>query len=57
MLLSTAKSSHPGTVRIVTVSSIVAYFGKLDFNTFKDSPVRRKRPTYALYHQSKLVRE
>jgi hypothetical protein len=55
VLLSTAKSSPPGTVRIVNVSSSAAYMGQLDFNTFKDSPARRKRSTVFLYCQSKLV--
>src|SRR4051794_38550282 len=55
IMLSTAKSSPPGTVRIVNVSSSAAYRGKLDFNTFKDGPARRKMPSYALYNQSKFV--
>ncbi|KAG6331483.1 hypothetical protein ID866_7607 [Astraeus odoratus] len=51
-LLSTAKSSE-GTVRVVNVSSCGHWGAKLDFDTFKDSPKRRKTSSSDLYCQSK----
>jgi retinol dehydrogenase-12 len=55
-LLSTAQTSPPGTVRVVNVSSAAAYFGKLNFNTFKDGPARKKVSKLKGYTQSKYVR-
>jgi len=52
-LLSTAKSSPPGTVRIVNLTSCSAYFNGLDFDTCKDGPARRKKAPWELYCQSK----
>ncbi|KII90976.1 hypothetical protein PLICRDRAFT_107316 [Plicaturopsis crispa FD-325 SS-3] len=54
ILTSTAQASPPGTVRIVNTSSLVHWYGKLDFATFKDGPKRRKVDTQMLYAQSKI---
>ena len=54
-LLSTAKSSG-SKVRVVTVSSLAHQFaGSLDFNTFRDTPARRKLSPFLQYAQSKFV--
>ncbi|KAL1726116.1 hypothetical protein EV714DRAFT_255211 [Schizophyllum commune] len=54
-LLSTAKSSTDGIVRVVnTASSGHTIVDKIDFNTLKDGPARRKMSTTDLYGQSKL---
>ena len=55
MLISTAKATPEGKVRVVNVASCAHLFGKLDFNTFKDGPARKKCATRALYNQSKFV--
>ncbi|KAI6032509.1 hypothetical protein EDC04DRAFT_2230666 [Pisolithus marmoratus] len=55
ILLSTAKSSPAGTVRVVNTSSTAHWFGSLDFDTFKDSPKRRAQTTITLYSQSKAA--
>ncbi|THV07125.1 NAD(P)-binding protein [Dendrothele bispora CBS 962.96] len=52
-LISTAKSSVPS--RIVTVASTGALMtGGLNFDTFKDTPARKKLGTQGLYIQSKF---
>ncbi|KAI5897222.1 NAD(P)-binding protein [Schizophyllum commune H4-8] len=54
-LLSTAKTTSDGTVRVVnTASSGHTIVDKIDFNTLKDGPARRKMSTTNLYGQSKL---
>lgn len=55
-LIAGVASSPDHHTRIITTSSSGAYLGKIRFETFKDSPTRRKTPTDALYYQSKLVR-
>jgi retinol dehydrogenase-12 len=55
-MIATAKTTPDGKTRIVTTSSSGHHFGRLDFDTFKDSPERRKRGSNALYCQSKFVR-
>ncbi|KAF8834654.1 NAD(P)-binding protein [Paxillus ammoniavirescens] len=52
-LISTAKSSPEGTVRVVNVSSIAHLVSGLEFDTFKDGPKRRAVDTHTLYGQSK----
>ncbi|KAF8838824.1 NAD(P)-binding protein [Paxillus ammoniavirescens] len=52
-LISTAKSSPEGTVRVVNTASNGHLFGGLEFDTFKDGPKRRAVNTYTLYGQSK----
>ncbi|OAX43195.1 NAD(P)-binding protein [Rhizopogon vinicolor AM-OR11-026] len=54
VLTSTAKATPEGKVRVVNVASCAHLFGKLDFNTFKDGPARKKCTTGALYNQSKF---
>lgn len=54
-LLSTAKSSPVGTVRVVNTSSTAHWLGSLDFDTFKDTPKRRAQGTLHLYNQSKAA--
>jgi len=55
-MIVTVKTTSDGKARIVT-SSAGHLFGRLDFDTFKDTPERRKRATNALYSQSKFVRK
>ena len=55
-LLKGAKSSPDGTARVVNTSSSASLFtSKIDFNTLKDSPTRRRVSPNSLYAQSKLV--
>jgi NAD(P)-dependent dehydrogenase (short-subunit alcohol dehydrogenase family) len=56
-LLATAKISSDGKARIVSTSSVAhePYSG-IDFNTFKESPARKKEGIQFLYAQSKIVR-
>ncbi|KAJ8585184.1 NAD(P)-binding protein [Rhizopogon salebrosus TDB-379] len=54
VLISTAKATPEGTVRVVNVASCAHLFGNLDFNTFKDGPARNKCTTRTLYSQSKF---
>jgi NAD(P)-dependent dehydrogenase (short-subunit alcohol dehydrogenase family) len=56
VLLSTAESSPPGTVRVVNLSSVGHHFAGLNFNTFRDGPARLKMTRNGLYCQSKNVR-
>ncbi|KAJ2929742.1 hypothetical protein H1R20_g7319, partial [Candolleomyces eurysporus] len=54
-LLKGAKSSPDGTARVVNTSSSASLFtSKINFDTLKDSPARRKSGTNQLYMQSKL---
>ncbi|KIK55257.1 hypothetical protein GYMLUDRAFT_47986 [Collybiopsis luxurians FD-317 M1] len=54
ILKSTAETTPNKQVRVVNVSSYGHhFFPKLDFNTFKDSPARRKMRKIVLYGQSK----
>ncbi|KAF8130316.1 hypothetical protein EV363DRAFT_1335869 [Boletus edulis] len=53
ILISTAKSSPEGTVRVVNTSSQAHLFGNLQFDTFIDSPKRRADRSFRLYSQSK----
>ncbi|KAH7927977.1 NAD(P)-binding protein [Leucogyrophana mollusca] len=53
LLLSSAKSSPDGTVRVVNTSSNGHWFSGLKFDTFKDGPARKKMGDWALYGQSK----
>ena len=55
-MIATAKRASDGKARIVNTSSVGHLFGDLDFDTFKDSPTRRKTSTQSLYNQSKFVR-
>ncbi|KIJ04401.1 hypothetical protein PAXINDRAFT_104187, partial [Paxillus involutus ATCC 200175] len=52
-LISTAKSSPEGTVRVVNSASNAHLLGGLKFDTFKDGPKRRADSTNRLYGQSK----
>jgi retinol dehydrogenase-12 len=54
-LLAAAASSPGGTARVVNTSSNGHWLAGLDYNTFKDSPARRKKNTRILYGQSKTV--
>jgi retinol dehydrogenase-12 len=54
-LLKGAAWSPDRTARIVNTSSNSHWFGSMDYNTFKDSPIRRKRSTMSLHGQSKMV--
>ncbi|KAL1690645.1 hypothetical protein GGG16DRAFT_55211 [Schizophyllum commune] len=42
------------SARVITTSSIGHRPGRLDFNTLRDSPLRRRKWTQTLYFQSKL---
>ncbi|KAF8130335.1 hypothetical protein EV363DRAFT_1432229 [Boletus edulis] len=53
ILMSTAKSSPEGTVRVVNSASQGHLFGNLQFDTFVDGPKRRADHTFRLYAQSK----
>ncbi|KAF8130198.1 NAD(P)-binding protein [Boletus edulis] len=53
ILISTAKSSPEGTVRVVNTASQGYLFGKLQFDTFMDGPKRKADDTVRLYGQSK----
>ena len=55
-MIATAKTTSDGKVRIVNTSSAGHLFGHLDFDTFRDSPARRKSESNSLYCQSKFVR-
>ncbi|KAI9571832.1 hypothetical protein HD554DRAFT_2069727 [Boletus coccyginus] len=52
-LISTARSSPEGTVRVVNTASAGHWVGKLQFETFMDGPKRRADNTFRLYAQSK----
>ncbi|KAF8556734.1 NAD(P)-binding protein [Imleria badia] len=53
ILISTAKLSPEGTVRVVNTASLGHWFGNLQFDTFMDGPKRRAKRTFWLYGQSK----
>ncbi|GLB38375.1 putative NAD-P-binding protein [Lyophyllum shimeji] len=53
-LLAGAKTSPDGKARVVNTSSSAHVAGSLDFNTFRDSPKRRKCSRFSLYAQSKF---
>ncbi|EIW52321.1 NAD-P-binding protein [Trametes versicolor FP-101664 SS1] len=53
-LLAGVASSPDHHARVIYTSSSAAYIGKLRYDTFKDSPARRKLARDALYSQSKL---
>ncbi|KAF9072376.1 NAD(P)-binding protein [Rhodocollybia butyracea] len=54
ILTSTAQTTPDKKVRVVHVSSYAHHFyAKLDFNSFKDGPARRRMGDMALYGQSK----
>ncbi|KIJ61736.1 hypothetical protein HYDPIDRAFT_176892 [Hydnomerulius pinastri MD-312] len=53
LLLSTAKLTPSGTVRVVNTSSNGHVVSGLHFDAFKDSPARRRMHTALLYGQSK----
>ena len=55
-LLAGRVTSPDHHARVITTSSAGAYVGKLQWDTFKDGPVRRKQSPVDLYAQSKLVR-
>ena len=55
-MIATAKTTLDGKARIVNTSSAGHLLGHLDFDTFRDSPARRKSDTNSLYFQSKFVR-
>ncbi|KAF9232102.1 hypothetical protein BU15DRAFT_81615 [Melanogaster broomeanus] len=46
LLLSTAKSAPDGIARVVNTSSNGHWMGKLNFNTWRDGPARRKQPKF-----------
>ncbi len=53
-----AKSSPPGSVRVVTTSSSAAYLYQnkdIDYTTLKEGETRTKLGTHNLYAQSKLA--
>ncbi|OAX33476.1 NAD(P)-binding protein [Rhizopogon vinicolor AM-OR11-026] len=52
-LLAAAATSSDGTARVVNTSSNGHWFDGLDYNTFRDSPARRKKSSSGLYAQSK----
>ncbi|KAF8662080.1 hypothetical protein AX16_001190 [Volvariella volvacea WC 439] len=54
-LLSTAKNTPEESVRVVTTASLAHELTKkIDFNTFKDGPARKKKGSQGLYVQSKF---
>ena len=55
-LIAGVKSSPDRHTRVITTSSSGAYFGSLQFETFKDGPARQRLLPDTLYYQSKLVR-
>ena len=54
-LIAGVKSSPDHPTRVITTSSSGAYFGSLQFETFKDGPARQRLLPDTLYYQSKLV--
>ena len=57
-LIAGVSSSPDHHARVVTTASSGAYFGRIRWDTLKDSPARRQLRLYPqdLYFQSKLVR-
>ncbi|OAX35985.1 NAD(P)-binding protein [Rhizopogon vinicolor AM-OR11-026] len=52
-LLAAAVTSSDGTARVVNTASNAHWFGSLNYNTFRDSPARRKLHSWVRYGQSK----
>lgn len=50
------ESSPDGHARIMTTSSDGAYYFTINWDSFKDGPVRKKLGTQKMYFQSKFVR-
>ncbi len=55
-LLAGVETSPDHHARVITTSSSGAYFTTLDFDTFTDTPARKKVSPEMLYYQSKFVR-
>ena len=55
-LLAAAATSSEGIARVVNTASNGHWMSGLDYNTFRDSPARRKKTAFGLYGQSKSVR-
>ena len=55
-LIEGVKTSPDHHARVIVVSSSGAYADVLHWDTFKDTPARRKMTDQMLYFQSKLVR-
>ena len=55
-LIAGVASSPDHHARVITTSSSGAYLNTLHWDTFKDTPQRRKMAREALYYQSKFVR-
>ncbi|KAG2146149.1 NAD(P)-binding protein [Suillus bovinus] len=53
-LLAGAAQSPDGTARIVNTASNAHWFGRLDYDTFKDSSARKQKSAMSLYGQSKM---
>lgn len=53
-LCSGAGSDHHA--RVITTSSSMALVGKIELDTIRDGPTRRKMSSEAMYSQTKLVR-
>jgi NAD(P)-dependent dehydrogenase (short-subunit alcohol dehydrogenase family) len=54
-LLAAATTSSDGTARVVNTASNAHWLGRLNYNTFRDSPARRKMHSWVRYGQSKTV--
>ncbi|KAJ8590565.1 NAD(P)-binding protein [Rhizopogon salebrosus TDB-379] len=52
-LLAAAATSSDGTARVVNTASNSHWLSGLDYNTFRDSPARRKMDSWVRYGQSK----
>ncbi|KAJ7472409.1 NAD(P)-binding protein [Mycena galericulata] len=48
-----ATAHNKGSARIVTLTSMVHYVATVNYESFKDGPVRRKRTPFDMYAQSK----
>jgi len=54
-LLAAAATSPDGTARVVNTASTAHWATGLDYNTFRDSPARRKMNKWMRYSQSKTA--
>ncbi|KAI1793118.1 NAD(P)-binding protein [Ganoderma leucocontextum] len=54
-LLAGKESSPDHHARVITTSSAASYFEPLYWDTFKDGPARRQKPSQTMYSQSKLA--
>ena len=54
-LLAATATSPDHHARVITTSSSGAMYGKIDFDSFRDGPRRKRYSTERLYAQSKLV--